>query len=175
MKLAPERDLGIVILSNGFPNPVPDGLADSFLDLAMDGKLTKDYLTPWAAYYNGMFDPDIAAAKARFATPPDPATPGLPAAAYAGRYHNAYVGDAVVEAGADGVLTVRLGPDGKERLPMRHFDRDTFTYFPDVEMPDRPSAIRFAIGDAGRAETITLESLDANGLGTLARADQGMP
>jgi CubicO group peptidase (beta-lactamase class C family) len=175
VKLAPESGLGIVILSNGFPNPAPDGIADSFLDLAIDGKLKQDYLEPWAVYYGRMFEPDIAAAKARFATPPDPANPALPATAYAGRYHNAYVGDAVVEAGAEGALTLRLGPDGMERLAMTHFDRDTFTYFPDVEMPDRPSAIRFAIGDDGRAETVTLESLDGNGLGTLARADQDMP
>lgn len=38
-------------------------------------------------------------------------------------------------------------------------------------MPDRPSAVRFAIGPDGRAETIRIESLDANALGTLARAD----
>ena len=31
-----------------------------------------------------------------------PLPPALPAAAYAGRYRNAYVGDAIVEPGADG-------------------------------------------------------------------------
>ena len=171
VKLVPDSGLGIVVLSNAFPNNAPDGLADSFLDLAFDGALAQDYLGPWAAYYAGMFEPDVAAAKARYATPPDPATSALPASAYAGRYRNAYVGDAIVEADDKGALTLRLGPTGAERLPMTHFDRDIFTYFPDSEMPDRPSEIRFAIGADRRALSITLESLDANGLGTLARAD----
>ena len=169
VKLAPESQLGIVVLSNAFPNNAPDGLADSFLDLAIDGALAQDYLAPWAAYYGGMFEPDIAAAKARFATPPDPATPALPATAYAGRYHNDYVGDALVEAGDGDALTLVVGPGGAKRFPMTHFDRDTFTYFPDHEMPDRPSAIRFAIGADGRALSVNLESLDDNGLGTLLR------
>ena len=52
-----------------------------------------------------------------------------------------------------------------------HFDRDLFTYFPDAEMPDRPSAVRFTIGADGRADSVTIESLDANGLGTLPRAE----
>lgn len=175
VKLLPESRLGIVVLSNGFPNPVPDAIADSFLDLAFDGRLAKDYVEPWTAYYGNMFETDIAAAKARFAIPPDPATPALPAEAYAGRYRNAYVGDAVVEAAADGGLTLRLGPEGGQRLAMTHFDRDTFAYYPDTEMPDRPSAIRFAIGEDGRAIAVTLESLDANGLGTLARAPEDRP
>lgn len=171
VKLLPDSELGIVVLSNGFPNAAPDALADSFVDLAIDGELAQDYLGPWSAYYGGMFAPQIAAAKALYATPPNPATPALPAAAYAGRYHNAYVGEAIVEPGADGALTLVLGPEGRERLPLTHFDRDLFTYFPDAEMPDRPSAVRFAIGPDGRAETIRIESLDANALGTLARAD----
>lgn len=171
VKLLPDSQLGIVILSNGFPNAAPDSLADSFLDLAIDGALSNDYHTPWSEYYGGMFEPQIAAAKALYAKAPERATSALPATAYAGRYHNVYVGDAVVEQDGDGALTLLLGPGGVKRLPMTHFDRDLFTYFPDAEMPDRPSAIRFAIGADGRAETITIESLDANALGTLARAE----
>jgi CubicO group peptidase (beta-lactamase class C family) len=171
VKLLPESQLGIVVLSNGFPNAAPDTLADSFVDLALDGELSQDYHAPWSAYYGGMFAPDVEAAKARYATPPDPATPALPAAAYEGRYRNAYVGEAVVEPDGNGGLILVLGPEGARRLPMTHFDRDLFTYFPDAEMPDRPSSLRFAIGADGRAETITIESLDANALGTLNRVD----
>ena len=49
---------------------------------------------------DGSHDPvGVAEAKATYASPPDPATPALPPAAYAGAYANAYVGAARVEAG----------------------------------------------------------------------------
>lgn len=170
--LLPDSRLGIVVLANAFPTGVPEAVADSFLDLAVDGELGRDYLAPWNALYASLFEPAVAEAKARFAAPPQPATPARPPGAYAGRYANAYVGEALVEADPDGALTLILGPGGAKRLPLTHFDRDLFVAFPDAEMPDRPSGVRFAIAADGRAETITVESLDANGLGTLARADR---
>lgn len=170
VKLVPDSNIGIVVLSNGFPNAAPDALADSFLDLAIDGALARDYIGPWRDYYGGMFGPQIEAAKAKYATRPTPATSARPVEAYSGRYHNDYVGDAIVEAEGDRLVLV-IGPGGKTRLPMTHFDRDMFTYFPDHEMPDRPSAISFALDHDGRARAITIENLDANDLGTLERVD----
>ena len=111
----------------------------------------------------------VAAAKAVYAQPPSPATPALPLAAYAGRYFNDFVGDAVVSKTGDG-LVLNLGPGGAQSYPLRHFDRDLFLAFPDAEMPDRPSAARFAIGPDGKASALTIEFLDEHGLGTLRRA-----
>jgi hypothetical protein len=127
-----------------------------------------DHFATWNAIYDSLFGPGIAEAKATYATPPDAATPALPAAAYAGGYANAYVGAATVSEEAGG-LVVAVGPGGAERWPLTHFDRDVFLYFPDAEMPDRPSSIAFAIGPDGRATTMTVKSLDENGLGVLAR------
>lgn len=62
-----------------------------------------------------------------------------------------------------------IGPDRITVWRLTHFDRDIFLYYPDGEMPDRPSAIRFAIGPDGRAATMNVQSLDENQLGTLAR------
>ena len=169
--LLPESQLGIVVLSNAFPTGVPDALADSFFDFAIDGESAQDYLAAWDALYESLFEPQRAEAKARYASPPDPVTPARPAAAYVGRYYNAYVGDALVEKDAADALTLALGPEGVKRFPLTHFDRDLFIYFPEAEMPDKPSAVRFAIAANGSAEAITIESLDDNALGTLARAD----
>ena len=100
VSLLPESDLGIVVLANAFPTGLPEALADSFLDLVFEGAPARDYLAPWNALYESLFGPQIAEARATYATAPDPATPALPAAAYAGRYANAYVGEAqVVEDG----------------------------------------------------------------------------
>lgn len=166
--LLPDSDLGIVVLANAFPSGVPEALADSFFDLVFDGAPAQDYLAPWNALYASLFEPAIAEAKATYARAPDPATPALPPAAYAGRYGNAYVGEAEVVAEAGG-LTLVVGPDGARRLPLRHFDRDLFLYFPDDEMPEKPALARFAVGPDGKATSVTVESLNDNGLGTLAR------
>ncbi|MDP4024174.1 serine hydrolase [Methylobacterium sp. NEAU 140] len=168
VSLHPASRLGIVVLTNAFPSGVPEGLADSLADLAFDGRVGRDWVTAWGTAYEALFAPAIAASKAAYAAPPADATPPLPLAAYAGQYANAYVGPAAVRA-ANGVLTVSLGPDGARTYPLRHFDRDLFVYFPDAEVPDTPSAIRFAVGHDGRARTMTVEPLDADGLGTLER------
>ncbi|MCX5581547.1 serine hydrolase [Kaistia terrae] len=166
--LYPDASLGIVVLTNAFPTGAPEGLADSFFDLVFDGTVSRDWGSIWGDIYGGLFGPAVAQAKAAYATPPTPPSPPLPLAAYAGHYRNAYVGEAQV-AEAGGALTLALGPKGARTYPLSHFDRDLFLIFPDAEMPDRPSAIRFAINPAGKAETVTIEFLDDEHLGTLAR------
>lgn len=168
VSIYPNSKLGIVLLTNAFPSGVPEGLADSFADLVFDGKIGKDWLKDWGGAYKNMFAPSIAASMAAYETPPANATASLALPAYTGRYANAYVGEAVVTE-ANGTLTLTVGPGGARTYPMRHFNRDLFIYFPDAETPDRPSSIRFAVGGDGKATTITVESLNANDLGTLER------
>lgn len=168
VSLLPNSGLGIVVLANAFPTGVPEGLADSFFDFVFDGALAQDYLTGWNNAYLGLFGPAMAAARAAFAAPPDPASPARPAEAYLGRYANAYIGPvAVTGQGAD--LTLVLGPDGAKRYPLRHFDRDLFLYYPDPEVPDIPSTASFALGPDGIATSLTLSPFEATGLPTVLR------
>ncbi len=169
VNLYPDAGLGIVVLANGFPTGAPEGLADSFVDLVFDGTIAQDYFTLWNGAYDGLFGPAIEAAARTYAAPPSPATPALPDAAYVGGYENAYVGPAEIAAEGEG-LVLTLGPDGATRYPLTHFDRDLFLYHPWPELPTVPAELRFAIGPDGRAAGVTLESMDANGLGTLTRA-----
>lgn len=168
VSIYPKSKLGVVLLTNAFPSGVPEGLADSFADLVFDGKIGKDWLKDWGEAYKNMFAPSIAANKAAYGTPPADATASLALAAYAGRYANAYVGEAVV-AEANGILSLTVGPGGARSYPMRHFNRDLFVCFPDAETPDRPSSIRFAVGSDGKATAMTVESLNANDLGSFER------
>lgn len=163
----PQADIGIVVLANAFPTGVPEGLADNFFDLVFDGALEKDWIGPWNAGYAGLFGPSIAEAKTRYAPPAAP-LPAAPPAAYAGRYANAYIGPAEVVAVGE-ALELRLGPEGKTRFPLTHFNRDVFIYTPAPEMPDMPSGVTFTLGPDGKAETVTIEDLDSFGMGTLAR------
>jgi CubicO group peptidase (beta-lactamase class C family) len=164
----PDADFGIVILCNAFPTGVPEGLSDSFADLVFTGRADKDWVKDWNAVYAGIFGPAMEAAKATYATPPSPVTPAEPASVYVGTYANDFVGEAMVSAnGSD--LVLKVGPNGARSFSLKHFDRDIFLTYPDAEMPDTPSAVKFDVGPDGKAATVTIGFLDGNKLGSLNR------
>ena len=164
----PKEKLGIVIIANAFPTGVPEGLSDSFADLVFEGAVEKDWIKAWDGIYAGMFGPVVEAAKATYAAPPSLARPAAPASAYAGRYANDFIGDAVV-AGAGEGLVLKDGPSGARSYPLTHFDGDLFLTFPDAETPDRPTGVSFVVGPDGKASAMTIGFLDDNHLGTLRR------
>ncbi|MBL8582598.1 MAG: DUF3471 domain-containing protein, partial [Rhizobiaceae bacterium] len=141
---------------------------DSFADLVFDGKVEKNWTAGWNAAYESLFGPAMDEARKVFATKPDPATPALPVKAYVGSYANDYIGTAMVATDGAG-LTLVVGPGGKKTYPMTHFDRDIFLIYPDPEMADVPSPVTFSIGPDGSASSITIDNLNANGLGVLTR------
>lgn len=164
----PKEKLGIVILANAFPTGVPEGLSDSFADLVFDGKVEKDWIEAWDGIYAGLFGPAVEAAKARFAAPPSPTRPAASTSAYAGRYANDFIGDAVVSGAGDG-LVLKVGPAGARSYSLTHFDGDLFLTYPDAEAPDRPAGVSFVVGSDGKASAMTIEFLDDNHMGTLRR------
>ncbi|AZO31097.1 serine hydrolase [Mesorhizobium sp. M1B.F.Ca.ET.045.04.1.1] len=164
----PKEKLGIVILANAFPTGVPEGLSDSFADLVFDGKVEKDWIEAWNGIYAGLFGPAVEAAKARFAAPPSPTRPAASTSAYAGRYANDFIGDAVVSGAGDG-LVLKVGPAGARSYSLTHFDGDLFLTYPDAETPDRPAGVSFVVGSDGKASAMTIEFLDDNHMGTLRR------
>jgi len=157
--LYPESHLGIVVLANAFPTGVPEGIADSFSDLVFDGQSKTDWITPWNKIFDSMLGPSIAAAQATFALPPASPTPAMAPAAYEGRYSSPCAGDALVESDG-GALVLKVGPGGARAWRLRHYDRDLFVYFPDTDMPDRPSTVSFNIGADGQASSVSIESLN---------------
>lgn len=165
----PQEKLGIVIIANAFPTGVPEGLSDSFADLVFEGSVEKDWVKAWDDIYSGMFGPVVEAAKATYAAPPSPTRPARPASAYAGRYANDFIGDAVVASAGDG-LVLKVGPAGARSYSLTHFDGDLFLTFPDAETPDRPTGVSFVVGPDGKASAVTIGFLDDNHLGTLRRA-----
>lgn len=166
--LFPDSDFGILVLTNAFPTGLPEGLADGFADLVFDGTVASDWTSDWNAIYEGLFGPAVEAAKKTYGTKPTPATPALPAEAYLGSYANDYVGTATVAAD-DVALWLKVGPNGSKLYPMTHFDRDIFLIYPDPEMADTPSPVTFDIGPDGKALSIVIDNLNANGLGVLSR------
>ena len=168
--LVPSQQLGIVVLTNAFPTGVPEGLADTFLAKLFGGDTTRDWLAEWNTLYASMFGPAIDAARAKYDNRPAHASPPLAAPAYAGVYTNDYLGKAVV-AEAGGTLTLELGPAHEKSFALRHFDGHVFVYHPYDETPQLPVAATFDMGSGSRATWLTLDDLNDNGQGRLARTD----
>jgi CubicO group peptidase (beta-lactamase class C family) len=164
--LIPEANLGIVTLTNAFPTGTPDGINESFYDFVFHGEPRQDWFAFYNAGFQALFDA-FAGDPGRFATPPDPASPALDAAAYTGTYHNDYLGDVVVEESGDG-LQVVIGANPAV-WPLSHWDRDAFTYTAFPEPPAPLAIARFTVGEDGTATALFLESMDGVGQGTVLR------
>ncbi len=87
--IVPEAQLGIVVLSNAFPIGVVEALANSFLDLALYGALTIDWLQVYQQAYAALYEETVAAVSHYdYANPPADSMPALPNDTYIGQYAN---------------------------------------------------------------------------------------
>lgn len=152
--LVPALQVGIVVLTNGWPIGVPESIALSFLDLVNFGQIRHDYLSILGPIV-------IAGTVPRYETgidytqPPAGATPPLSLEAYAGVYENALYGPLEIVVEGD-VLVMFCGPE-PQRFDMIHYDRDVFAYQPRGENASVMSAVTFTIGDEGFATTVLID------------------
>lgn len=162
--LLPLHRLGIVTLANAFPSGAPEAINAAFLDIALKGEPSQDYLPR----YEELFLSLIPART--YPEPSDPA-PAMAAAAYAGRYANDYYGAADVVVEGEGDLVLLLGPD-QRRFPLRHHDRDAFLFeFLGLGDEGEHTALAsFVSADGTIANALTIDFLDQTGQGTFARA-----
>ena len=150
--LWPQADLGITVLTNAQPRGLAEAIALAFGELALgdapDGELTADWLAVMQSRMHDLYQP-----LGQFAGQPPPAASVLPQplARYAGRYANAYYGDAVVTPSASGdALDLVLGP-AQVRHHLRHWSGDLFVF--DLAGENAPpgsvSAVQFTLGEPG--------------------------
>ena len=140
--LVPSEALGIVVLTNAFPLGVAEGLASTFLDYALHGKPTQN----WLELYKQGFAQGVQAEKSRLGnyTKP-PASPALPSAksSYLGSYRNEYFGEICI---VDNMANSRSSWTEKDDLPDEALDPRTFTYQMQGELvkalPESPSQWR---------------------------------
>jgi CubicO group peptidase (beta-lactamase class C family) len=164
--VVPAEQLGIVVLTNAAPVGAPEVLAESFLDLALEGRITRD----WAALAGPVFAAMNESPYGRgvdYTRPPADRQPPLAAASYVGTYASDLYGDAEVAVEGDG-LVVRLGP-ARMAYPLWHYDRDVFAYQPVGENAYGPSGVTFQLGPSQTASSMTLENFDLHGQGTFTR------
>jgi hypothetical protein len=167
VNMSPGDQLGIVVLTNGSPTGVAEGLTAEFLDLAMYGKTARE----WLKLYKGRFA-EMAAAQqgGGYMKPPASPSPAAGSDAYLGTYRNDFFGEiAIVEK--DGGLALVQGPKEKT-FAMTHYDRDVFTYVTEGEMAIGTAGITFTLGADGRAARVLVENLDAGGEGGFVRVPE---
>jgi CubicO group peptidase (beta-lactamase class C family) len=164
--LRPTEKLGIVVLTNGAPIGVPEAIGLTFFDLVRSGKPERDWFATVTPVVEKAVQPTYGT-RVDYTKEPASKTPRLPHASYLGTYENDFVGNAVV-AEENGQLVLKLGP-APLVFPLKHYDRDTFTYQPVGEEAAGPSGVTFRIGPDRLADTVTIENLDADGAGTLTR------
>ena len=166
VNLVPAEQLGIVVLTNGRPMGIPEALGTIFSDIALYGKPTQD----WFPLYKQRFsDPATTGTVLGFdySKPPASPAPALKNGAYLGKYANDFFGDiAIVEK--DGGLAIVEGPK-KLTFPLKHYDRDTFTYDTAGENAVGRSGVTFTIGPDGQATQVVVENLNVHGEGTFKR------
>jgi CubicO group peptidase (beta-lactamase class C family)/pimeloyl-ACP methyl ester carboxylesterase len=166
VNLMPAEQLGVVVLTNGRPMGIAEALGTIFSDIALYGKPTQD----WFPLYKQRFsDPATTGTVLGFdySKPPAAPAPALKNGAYLGKYANDFFGDiAIVEK--DGGLAIVEGPK-KLAFPMKHYDRDTFTYNTIGENAVGRSGVTFTIGADGQATQVIVENLNVHGEGTFKR------
>lgn len=163
--MVPKEEIGIVVLMNTQPNGVAEGLAMSFIDMALYGKPEHDWFSIVGKIMQQMNAEGISPFD--YAHRPAGPAPCLPLQAYTGTYTNDLYGDVVISE-KNGKLVIAEGPE-RMQFELQHFDRDTFTYIPPGENGLHTSGIRFNITPDRKATAVWIENLDANGQGTFER------
>jgi CubicO group peptidase (beta-lactamase class C family) len=166
VNILPSEEIGIVCLTNTSPIGMPEAVCRSFLDLALTGKIEKDWLALFGPMLAKVSTPDYGTAM-DYSRPPHSPFPALAASAYLGAYRNDLYGRVEVIETAAGVV-LNLGPKPAS-FALHHFDRDVFTYQPTGENAYGPAAVTFAIGADQKAMSVTIENLDIEGQGTFGR------
>jgi Beta-lactamase/Domain of unknown function (DUF3471) len=155
VQIVAEEGLGVVALSNCFPTGVPEGIAYTFFDWVHFDNSSTDWVTEWDDIYNQL-QASFTTVPPEFAQPPKTPTPAKADAAYAGRYHNDYVGLAEVMTGRVG-LVLLLGPELNASFLLKHWNGNNFTFFPFSEDPTLPSGVRFQVGETGNVTGVTYD------------------
>ena len=174
VSLLPGEQLGIVAMTNGRPQGIPEAICAAFLDAAQNGAPTVD----WFGFTAGAFQKIDEAEKPTvdYSQVPPQVEPARGNDFYTGSYTNSYYGPLNV-AVEGGVLTLELGPAGRTtKFPLKHFDGDTFSFESIGENGNGLAGAIFAPAAAGagaaaeaRAPSVRLDFYDQTGLGTFTR------
>ncbi|MCG2622473.1 serine hydrolase [Arthrobacter sp. I2-34] len=165
--MLPGEQLGIVVLTNGRPQGIPEAIGAEFFDTAQHGAPTVDWLAFTAEVFRQIDEADKPPVD--YSKRPAQPRPARADSAYTGTYANSYYGPLTVAAD-NGMLAMTMGPDNKPTtFCLAHFDGDTFSFETIGENANGLAGAIFTVGAAGRASSVRLDYYDRTGLGTFTR------
>ena len=103
-----------------------------------------------------------------YSKPPASPLAALKGDAYVGAYANDFFGDIEIVT-KDGVNRNCRGFRRNATFPLKHYDRDIFTYETTGENAVGTTGVYFTIGVDGKAKTVLVENLNVNRQGTFTR------
>lgn len=165
--LVPGEQLGIVVLTNAYPVGVAEGLAFTFLDLALYGEVTRNWLVLLRQYFSDPANVGITLGF-DYSKPPASPTPARDYDAYLGTYSNDLFGDISIIR-KDHAMALVMGPL-KMTFPLKHYDREVFTYESTGENAVGTTGVRFMTDSSGQATQVLIEHLDPHGKRTFFRS-----
>lgn len=165
VKMVPSEQLGICVLTNGAPVGAAEGIGNSFIDLALNGKTSQD----WVKLFRQIFaDPTtLGESESNYNTLPKTQLPALKNDSYVGTYDNDLYGKLTVKESGDG-LNITFGNNVTK--PLKHYTRDTFTYEMLTENLSGAGAVIFAVGPDGKSTSVLIDNFNGNGQGAFNRS-----
>jgi CubicO group peptidase (beta-lactamase class C family) len=166
INMIPAENLGICVLTNASPIGVAEGLSMTFTDMALSGKPSQNWLPLFRKIFS---DPATLGVivNNQYAHAPKSVTSALSNDAYLGKYTNDFFGEIeIVEQ--NGQLVLLIGP-AKLEFPLKHYDRDIFTWEADSEDLSGASGLTFAVAADGHAATVLVDNLNNDGQGLFSR------
>jgi CubicO group peptidase (beta-lactamase class C family) len=126
--LAPDQQLGIVVLTNGTSIGIPEAVSMSFLDYFRYGSAQVDYLPKFKPIFEAMIQEtqDSSVDYSTLTPPSNPSPPGQ-LSAYKGTYVSPYYGKLEIDVQRN-QLIMRLPPRGAY-YELTPWDGNTFTFY----------------------------------------------
>jgi CubicO group peptidase (beta-lactamase class C family) len=166
MTFFPAERVGVVVLTNGQPTGTGEAMVECFYDDLFRGGQTKDWVPLIGGYFDAMMNPTP---KKPYSQPTHEAIEQGPDERYIGTCGNELYGPVEVTAAPDAGLQLTIGPD-RQTYPLQPYDGDEMWWQFAGENAGPPAAATFEVGAGDRAERLTLDILDDEGLGTFTRS-----
>lgn len=159
----PTDKLGIVVLTNAFPQGVPEAISAEFVDIVRYGKSTQ---ASWLEVIGPFFEEKPTADHQKYSKAASQPQPARRLSSYVGKYHNAAYG-ALTVSSRGGALWFTVGPD-RAHHRLRHYSGDDFFFKTTGEDASGLSGAVFQ-GTRTQVRSLTINAWDHEGLGTFIR------
>ncbi len=155
--LLPDEKIGIVVLTNASPSGFPEAITQTFFDLYLGKDLERGLVEKFnQKWLDHMVEPEKSyVATQEFSS--------LPLRDYVGRYQNDYFGEVEIKKKGK-KLVLMIGPE-KRMFPLRHLNRDVFTFVTEGENAEGETQVIFLVDESDKVRQLTVDYLNKFGAG----------